>query len=95
VGLLPEADATRALLSLLLLLVGTALAAYALRHRRWEVLGAVLATAGVVGWSLLSNAYDGPVLAVVVQGNGFHAGDVLSVPAALLVAYLAYSGARR
>ena len=94
-GLLADAHAPRALLSLLLLLVGTSLAAYAVRHRRWELLGAVLATAGVVGWSLMSNAYDGPMLALVVQGNGFDAGDVLSVPAALLVACLSDRAARR
>ena len=93
-GLLPEAASTRALLSLVLLVLGTALAVVALRNRRWEVPAAVLATAGVVGWSLTSQGYDGPVLFVVVEGNGFHLGDLLAAPAALLVLWLSWRGAR-
>ncbi len=95
-GLLPEAASSRALLSLVLLVLGTALAVHALKQRRWEVPAVGLATAGVVGWSLTSKAYDGPVLFEVVRGeNGLHAGDLLSIPAALLVLWLAYRGARR
>ena len=93
-GLLPEAASSRALLSLILLLAGTALCVVALRKRRWEVPAVALATAGVVGWSFSSNDYDGPVLFVVVEGNGFHVGDLLAVPAALLVLWLSWRGAR-
>jgi hypothetical protein len=94
VGLLPEAASTRALLFLVLLVLGTVLAVLALRNRRWEVPGAALATAGVVGWTLTSSAYDGPVLFVVVGDNGLHLGDLLSLPATLLVLWLSYRGAR-
>ena len=94
-SLLPEAADTRALISLLLLVVGTALALVALRNRRWEVPAAVVATAGVVGWVFTAGSYDGPVLAVVVEGNGIHLGDLLSVPALVLVLWLAYRGWRR
>jgi hypothetical protein len=95
VDLLPDAASSRALLSLVLLVVGTAVAVVALRQRRWEVPAVALATAGVVGWSLTSSAYDGPVLFVVVEGNGVHLGDLLALPAALLVLFLCARGARR
>ena len=95
ISLLPQAASSRALLSLVLLVVGTAVAAFAVRSRRWDVVGAVLATAGVVGWTLTSEAYDGPVLFVVVEGNGLHLGDLLVVPAALLVLFLAVRSAWR
>ncbi len=91
--LLPQAASSRALLSLVLLVVGTALAVAALHNRRWEVPAAALATAGVVGWLLTGAA--GPVLLVVVQSRDVHLADVLCVPAALLVLWLAYRGARR
>jgi hypothetical protein len=94
VGLLPHDADNRALLFLLVLAVGTVLAATAVRKRQWAVPGAVLATAGVVGWTLTSSAYDGPVLAVVVGDNGVHAGDLLSVPAAILVLWLSVREAR-
>ena len=93
--LLPEAESSRALLSLVLLVLGTALAVYALRHRRWNVAGAVLATTGVVGWTLTNSPYDGPVLLVVVGTNGVHLGDLLAVPAVLLVVWLSYRAMRR
>ena len=93
-GLLPEAASTRALLSLVLLVAGTVLAVAALRNPRWEVPAATVATAGVVGWTLTSSAYDGPVLFVVVGTVGLHAGDLLSVPAALLVLWLCWRGVR-
>ena len=94
-GLLPEAASSRALLSLVLLVLGTTLAVLALRNRRWDVPAAALATAGVVGWVLTSEAYDGPVLFVVVEGNGLHMGDLIAGPAALLVIWLSYRSARR
>ena len=92
--LLPDAASDRALLSLVLLVLGTALAVLALRERRWEVPAVALATAGVVGW-LLTGASASPVLVVVVQGNGLHAGDLLSLPAGLLVLWLSLRAARR
>jgi hypothetical protein len=95
VDLLPDAASSRALLSLVLLVIGTALALLSLRDRRWDVSAAALATAGVVGWTLTSSAYAGPVLLVVLDGNGLHLGDLLSVPAALLVLWLCYRSARR
>lgn len=96
-GLLPEAAETRALISLLLLVVGTVLAVMALRNRRWEVPAAVVATAGVVSWTFASDEYDydGPVVLVVVEGSGVHVGDLLSVPALVLVLWLIYRGWRR
>ena len=94
-GLLPEAASTRALLSLVLLVVGTVLAVVALRNRRWEVPAAAVASAGLVGWTLTSSDYDGPVLFVVVEGNGVHLGDLLSLPALLLVLWLCWRGVRR
>lgn len=93
-SLLPEAADDRALLSLLLLVAGTALAVVALRARRWEVLATALATAGVVGW-YVTGANATPVLVVVVKGNGLHVGDLLVVPAALLVAWLSLRAVRR
>lgn len=94
-GLLPEAAGTRALLSLVLLVIGTVLAVLALRNRRWDAPASALATAGVVGWVLTGESYDGPVLFVVIEGNGLHMGDLLAVPAFLLVVWLAWRGARR
>jgi hypothetical protein len=93
VGLLDQVRDADAVLSLVLLVVGTALCLRALGHRRWEVPGVALATAGVVGWVLTESV--GPVRLVVVRGTGIHVGDLLSVPAALLVVWLAYRGARR
>jgi hypothetical protein len=95
VELLPDAASSRALLSLVLLVAGTALSLLALRDRRWDVAGATLATAGVVGWTLTSSSYDGPVLLVVLDGSGLHLADLLSVPAVLLVLWLCYRSARR
>lgn len=93
--LLPDSASTRALVSLVLLVIGTVLAVIALRNRRWEVPAAATASAGLVGWTLTSSAYDGPVLFVVVGDNGVHLGDLLSLPALLLVAWLSWRGARR
>lgn len=93
--LLPDSASTRALVSLVLLVIGTVLAIVALRNRRWEVPAAAIAAAGLVGWTLTSSAYDGPVLFVVVGDNGVHLGDLLSLPALLLVAWLSWRGARR
>jgi Na+-translocating ferredoxin:NAD+ oxidoreductase RnfD subunit len=95
VGLLPDGADTRAWISLALLVAGTVLAVLALRNRRYEVPATALATAGVVGWLLTADAYDGPVLAVVVDGNGIDLGDLLSLPAVLLVLWLSYRGWRR
>lgn len=94
-GLLPADADTRALISLALLVVGTVLAVVALRRRRWEVPAAAVATAGVVGWLFTASAYDGPSLAVVVDGRGISLGDLLSLPAFLLVLWLSYRGAKR
>jgi len=94
VGLLPEEPSTRALLSLILLVLGTAACLYALRQGRAEVPAAATATAGVVGW-LLTGTDATPRLLVLSQGNGIHAGDLLTVPAALLVLWLSYRGWRR
>jgi hypothetical protein len=95
VGLLPEAASSRALLSLVLLLLGTVLAVVALRNRRWEVPAAALAAAGALGWSFTRGAYDGPGLAVVIEGETLQLGDLLWLPAVLLALWLSWRGARR
>ena len=92
-GLLDQVRGADAVLSLVLLALGTAMCLRALRHRRWEVAGVGLATAGVVGWVLAESV--GPVLLVVVRGTGFHVGDLLSLPAAVLVLWLSVRAARR
>ena len=91
IGGLPD-DATRVLISLVLLLVGTASCLYVVRRRRAEVAAAGLATAGAIGWTLTGSAVDGPVLLVVAEGNGLHLGDLLALPAVLLVLFLALRG---
>ena len=91
--LLDQVRGADAVLSLVLLAVGTVLCVRALKHRRLEVLGATDATAGVVGWVLAESV--GPVLLVVVRGTGIHVGDLLCVPAALLVLWLCVRGVRR
>ncbi len=93
-GLLPDAAGEQALVSLGLLLLGTVLAVYALRERRWEVPAVAVATAGVVGW-YITGANASAVLLVVVKGKGLHVGDLLVVPAAVLVLWLSLRGARR
>jgi hypothetical protein len=95
VSLLPEAASSRALLSLVLLLLGTVLAVVALRNRRWEVPAAALAAAGALGWSFTRGAYDGPGLAVVIEGETLQLGDLLWLPAVLLALWLSWRGARR
>ena len=85
----------RTLLSLLLLVLGTALAYWALDHRRWEVPGAALAAAGVTAWTLTNTPYEGAVVFVAVQGNGLTAADLLSGPAVLLGLHLCWRGVRR
>ena len=89
----PELEGADALLSLVLLALGTALCLRALKHRRWELPGVVIATAGVVGWLVTERV--GPVLLIVFRGTGVHVGDLLSVPAGLLVLWLCYRGVRR
>ena len=93
-GLLPEEPSTRALLSLVLLVLGTALCLCALRYRRAAVAGAAVASAGVTGW-LLTGTDATPRLLVLSEGNGVHAGDLLTVPAALLVLWLSVRPRRR
>lgn len=93
-GLLPEQPSTRALLSLVLLVLGTTACVFALRHRRAEVPASATATAGVVGW-LLTGTDATPRLLGITRVNGVHAGDLLAVPAALLVLVLCVRGVRR
>lgn len=85
----------KALLSLLLLIVGTALVAHAMAHRNWELPGAVLATAGVTAWTLTNARFEGPVLLIAFPGNGLTLADLLSVPAAVLVIRLCLRNRRR
>ena len=93
-GLLPEEPSTRALLSLILLVVGTLACLYALRQRRVAVAAAAIASAGITGW-LLTGTDATPRLLVLTEGNGVHAGDLLTVPAVLLVLWLSVRRRRR
>ena len=71
------------------------LAVLALRNRRWDVPAAALAAAGALGWSFTRGSYDGPGLAVVVEGEALSLGDLLWLPAVLLTLWLSWRGARR
>ncbi len=85
----------RALLSLTLLVLGTALAYWAVWHPRWEVPAAALAGSGIAAWSLSNLPYEGAVLVVPVDGNGLTAADLLSAPGLVLVVYLCQRAVRR
>lgn len=85
----------RTLLSLLLLLAGTLLAMHALTHRRWEVLGATLAAAGIAAWTLTNRPYEGAVLLIPFEGNGITAADLLCLPGAVALAVLCWRSVRR
>ena len=85
----------RSLLSLVLLVLGTALAYWALDHERWEAPATALASVGVTSWTLTNRPYEGVVLLVPFHGNGLTAADLLSAPAALLVAFLTVRAVRR
>ena len=85
----------RTLLSLLLLVLGTGLAYWALDHRRWEVPGTALAAVGVTAWTLENTPYEGAVLFIPFQGNGLTAADLLCGPALVLGAVLCWRSVRR
>lgn len=77
------------LVVLLALVVGTALAALAVAGRRWLAVPGAAAAAGTsVAWLLLNSLLDGPVLFASPRGIGVHAGDLLGIPAVVLVAIL-------
>ncbi len=75
--------------------MGTVLAYAGIGNRRWEVLGAALAGAGVVAWLLTNGPYEGAVLLDVFDGNGLTVADLLVVPALLLLAQLSWRSFRR
>ena len=85
----------RPLIALLVLGVGTVLAYVGVRSRRWEVIGAMLAGAGVVAWLLTNDLYKGAVLLEVFDGHGLTVADLLVVPAVLLLAQLSWRSVRR
>ena len=85
----------RPLTALLVLIVGTVLAYVGIRNRRWEVLAATLAGAGVVAWLLTNGPFEGAVLLTVFEGNGLTVADLLVVPALLLLAQLSWRSVRR
>ena len=85
----------RPLAALLLLGVGTVLAYVGVSNRRWEVVGAALAGAGVVAWLLTNAPYEGAVLLEVNAWNGLTVADLLVVPAVLLLARLSWRSVRR
>ena len=83
------------LAALLLLGVGTVLAYAGVIGRRWEVVGAAVAAAGVVAWLLTNRPYEGAVLLEVFQGNGLTVADLLVIPAVLLLTQLSWRSVRR
>ena len=85
----------RPLAALLLLGVGTVLAYVGISNRRWEVVGAALAAAGVMAWVLTNSPYEGALLFEVLDGNGLTVADLLVVPAVLLLAQLSWRSVRR
>ena len=85
----------RTLLSLLLLVLGTALAYWALDRPRWEVPGVALAAVGVTAWTLTNTPYEGAVLVIPFDGNGLTAADLLCGPAVLLGLHLCWRAVRR
>lgn len=85
----------RPLTALLVLAAGTVLAYVGTANRRWEVLGAAVAGAGVVAWLLTNGPYEGAVLLDVFDGNGLTVADLLVVPALLLLAQLSWRSFRR
>lgn len=78
----------KALLSLVLLAVGTVVGVLALWRPKWDALASALAGAGVAAWTLTNGPYEGAVLLVAIPGNGLTAADLLSVPALVIVAAL-------
>jgi len=84
----------RPLTSLILLAMGTILAYVGIGNRRWEVVGAALAGAGVAAWLLTNAPYEGAVLFDVLDGNGLTVADLLVIPAVLLLAQLSWRSVR-
>ena len=75
--------------------MGTVLAYVGIGNRRWEVLAATLAGAGVVAWLLTNEPFEGAVLLTVFKGNGLTVADLLVLPALLLLAQLSWRSVRR
>jgi len=81
--------------TLAVLLAGTALAVVAERFERLDVLASLVAGAGAAGW-LLSNApAEGRTLLVLLPGNGLTTADLLAAPALALVGVLVGRRLRR
>ena len=77
-------------LALALLVVGTALAALALRVAALDVLAVTVAAAGATAWLLSSGPAEGPTLIVVLPGNGLTLADLAALPALALVVLLSW-----
>ena len=85
----------RTLLSMVLLVAGTALLYWALDHPRWEVVAVAVASGGVAAWALTNGPYEGSVLLVPFEGNGLTAADLLCGPAVVLGVVLCWRSVRR
>lgn len=88
-------DEPRTLLSLVILVLGTALTYWALDHPRWEVPAVALAAVGVTSWTLTNAPYEGAVLFIPFKGNGLTAADLLCGPALVLGTWLSWRAVRR
>lgn len=81
-------------LSLLLLVLGTAALVMAVRHPRARVVAAATGAAGIVGWLLCNGAREGRTLLLVLPGNGVTAADLLALPATVLLGVVVLRDAR-
>jgi hypothetical protein len=81
-------------LALVLLVLGTAAAYWALDHPRWEVVAVAVASAGVAAWTLHQHPVRGRRPAHPLQGNGLTAADLLCGPAVLLGLTLCWRSVR-
>ncbi|MDP9466313.1 MAG: hypothetical protein M3P31_03600 [Actinomycetota bacterium] len=83
------------LVTLGVLVVGSALALVAVWFEQLDVLASLVTGAGAAGW-LLSNApAEGPTLLVLLPGNGLTTADLLAAPALALVGLLVGRRLRR
>lgn len=90
-GLVPAGRAEALyVLSLLVLITGTALAVIALRVRGLDVLAASIGAGGAAAWVLSNGPGEGAVLLEPRQGNGVTVADLLAVPVVVLVGVLCW-----
>lgn len=87
-------EAVLAVATLLVLAAGTGLSALALRRPRLDLAATAVASAGAAGWLLSNGPLEGPTLVMVLPGNGITTGDLLAVPAVVLIALMLRSHRR-